>query len=424
MKSFIRAACGSAVLFGAFTGMAHAQDLYQVNYGYVDSAETARKTVGFTKFEDLADLAEGNEGFDGFDYRVKPVLTYFDFRGATGTFIFDETQPGVGTLDVDFPGLGLGDLSFTGVDVDDAADKFLDYVKANGFSFESRLGQYAAGNTAVDPIAGNPASLLSQMVSFDGDTATNMGGFGDDDGTADGSSASILPPMTSFSPSIGRFDTGMHDVTRVTVPIDTIRPLTSGGIALGVSGVFAYTDAAGSKSYLVNGGVSLKVPVVKGRQVNWSVIPSVRIGGALSPDMSSAAILTSTAVSSVLSWRKNSFKATWTASVAAIRSKAIEVDDFKLDYDIDVNSFRNGFRFENDLPMNMFGRKATIEVDLVSNKLDGENLYIKTYNEYSVSIGTRRILKGLQTNSVRFGLTLIDGEKDYKGALLNFGYNF
>lgn len=424
MRSFIRAACGSAILFVAFTGGAHAQDLYQVNYGYIDTPDASRKTVSFTKFEDLADLAEGETGFDGFDYSVKPVLTYFDFRGATGTFTFDETQAGQGTLGVNFPGLGLSGLSFTGVDIDDAADKFLDYVKANGLSFESRLGQYAAGNTAVDPVAGNPASLLSQMVSIDGDTATNMGGFGDDGGEGDGSAASILPPMTSFSPSIGRFDTGRYDVTRVTVPLDTIRPLTSGGIALGVSGVFAYTDAAGSKSYLANGGISLKVPVVKGRQVNWSVIPSVRIGATLSPDMSSAAILTSTAVSSVLSWRKNSFKATWTASVASLKSNAIEVDDFKLDYDIDVKSFRNGFRFENDLPMNMFGRKATIEVDLVSNKLDGDNLYIKTYNEYSVSVGTRRIQKGLQTNSVRFGLTLIDGEKDYKGALLNFGYNF
>ena len=126
---------------------------------------------------DTAGLSAINSAYTGveaatvlIDYRGLPMIARYPTAGST-------------LLTFDVPSLGISQ-TFSGATRDESEDLFADYFKKNGGDILSRLSKALAKNSPIDPIAGNPNSLMSQLVmqdfnnSFSG-IATNIKGNGE-----------------------------------------------------------------------------------------------------------------------------------------------------------------------------------------------------------------------------------------------------
>jgi len=86
-----------------------------------------------------------------------------DFRGLEMIFSFNANSP---TLFMNIPGLNITE-TFPGQDRNESADLLTDYLKSSDFTSLQQIQKELVRVSPVDPVAGNPASLMASMVDSD-----------------------------------------------------------------------------------------------------------------------------------------------------------------------------------------------------------------------------------------------------------------
>ena len=170
------------------------------------SANGQSRTYGYNSIEDAIDSVSGTSLKSLLpSYREDaPATASFNLRGLAATIEYPTSGSAI-VLKV--PSAGI-ERTFTGATRDEAQDAVTEYFKGAGGTDVTKVLQAAVRETAIDPVAGNPDSLMSLMGAADfaqgTDALSRIGG--------DGS-----PNLLGFSVEAGRGTaSGGYDQNRVS----------------------------------------------------------------------------------------------------------------------------------------------------------------------------------------------------------------
>lgn len=212
-------------------------------------------------------------------------------------------------------------------------------------------------NTAVDPVAGNPNSLMAQMGKADFNFGTDFGG-----GNA---KASSKPESDKNSIGVGlrfgRYAGDDYDQDTYTIPLSyTHRFSSNPNKQLLFDMPITYCNVEGSKGYSTSLGLGLRYPILE----NWTITPAVRAGAVGSVDMGSAAILYSASLVSNLNIYVGDFIFTLGNMATYFKSESIDADDYSVDYDLQNTMTKNGVGFEGPLGLALFDQETSWQFDV------------------------------------------------------------
>ncbi len=301
---------------------------------------------------------------------------------------------------------------FEGATRDASEQKFRDHLETNGNDLLTRMLQEMVKSTPIDPLAGNPKSLMSNMNAED---------FGGVLAGAMQFSAQTMASPFGASASIGQYSSNGYDTRVLSVPFEYTYQLESDPRKqVKVSAPLTYLDYSGPKAYTGSLGVSYRHPI----NDDWSLTPGVRAGAIGSVDMGSAGVLYSASIKSDYNIYHNDLKINIGNLLGVYKSSSIDAGDFEVDYDLSNHITRNGVSLEGATDKKMFGKPTSWQAAVTHSYVMGDEVFVDSYFDLIISFGTRYSDGGDNWDSLRFGLSATVGNNDYKGFGLNFGYVF
>lgn len=374
---------------------------------------------GFSDVEDLVNQLN-NGGLDnllvGYVNDVTATNAQMNIRGvpAIGTYALNSS-----VLVFQVPATGIN-VSFSGVDRDDSQDMFFDWLKGAGNSFLTDLLQELVATTPVDPVAGNPNSLMSTMANADFYATGSTSSFNSEDDTE------TLPNLLSFGGGHSYTSSGGFKTHIASLPINYIVPLMNEkGLSVIVDAPLTYLNIAGGHAFHGSLGLGLRIPVWRLNNVDWSLTPIGRAGFTGSKNLGSTALIYSGSLTSSinLTFDTSDLAVSINNMIGYYQTDSLGIGDFKIDYDLENVVFKNGVGVEGTLGWAWFDKPTTWEVTFVDTQFIGSNLFLDHYDEVSLSFGTRRVTNQMSWQSLRIGLGYTFGNK-YDAYKFTMNYQF
>ncbi len=342
------------------------------------------------------------------------------FRGLTINTFF---PAGSQELSLSIPSLGISQL-FLGATRDESASLMNDYFKSAGLL--EQIASYLAANSPLDPIAGNPNSMMSSLVANDFNQTFNaeFSNIADPSDVATQSGQSVSTAESRNYVGIGLSYTQMNmglgntRVRTTTVPLSyTIRNDLDPRRQLTFRLPISLTDVEGAKVYNLGLGVSYRVPMSR----SWSLTPSFNYAVTGSADLGSAAQVAAAAITSTYYWRNQGYDLGMGNMLGYMTTMPFKYRNYSYDPNISNTVLRNGVLYSR--PTRMLGGKMHFEVALIDTRFFGTDLYSDNYQELKFTLGTTRAANLAATGVFRVGASLIHAPKD-RGFNLEFGYWF
>ncbi len=368
--------------------------------------EVAR--LGTNNLQDLIDSIDSanlGQRFPNYQRDISAGEFRLDVRGLPATLAYAANST---ELVFSVPSLGIHQ-TFNGGTRDLSNDQFEDYIKLNGSDILRELLRVSA----VDPLAGNPASAQSQMVAGDFDA-----GFS--------SMYDSAPPGSAFGMGLrfGSYAMGGFTQNVYTLPLDYTYTFKNHDV-LAVRLPLTYIEVDGATAYRGQLGLSYKKVITS----RWALTPAVGYAIAGSSDLGSLGQILSASLTSDLNLYDNG---RWSLSMGNLLgyyvSMPTRIADFNVDYDIQNTITRNGLLLSIPLQKQFWGREFSIDIFAIGTWFFGDALYNDNYQEYGISFGPRRSTDkrepNLASHPFGIGLKYIHGEGDIDGFELNFGYRF
>lgn len=399
--------CAIAVM--AMSSSASAKDLFSIEL-MVDGT-TGRST--YASIEDIIDAVDDRSlSRIVSSYNSTSVATaVLSIRGIPATV---EYRTSGTTLTFSAPAAGVDEISFTGSSRDESQQLLEDYLKTNSDGILKKLLNYAVANTAVDPVAGNPSSLMGMMAANDFSQGTELDG----GSPLVTNSASARANAFGIGARFGQYSATGFEQNVYTIPIAYTVPLDNPGYQLKFQMPVTYIDTEGTATYSGSLGIGVRVPVTD----DWSLTPAARVGSVGSIDLGSAAVVYSGSLSSNYNMHYSDLKFTIGNTAGYFQTKSIDAGDYEIAYDLTNQMIKNGIGVEGPLDFAVFGEGITWQTSIANTQFFGDELYIENYTDISMSFGTRAT--DTSWSSLRVGVTYSFGSKDYDGARMNFGYTF
>jgi hypothetical protein len=408
-----------AILFTAGTlGIAHGASLFSVVVdisGQVRSAE-------FSTFEEAIDvlttsgLRSLNPGYTGVEaatitinLRGLPVIAQYPTAGST-------------RLVFRVPSLNINE-TFQGATRDASEEMLEDFLKKNGNDILSRMGKEFAKVSPVDPIAGNPNSLMSQLVMQDFNTgftdfATNIGG-APPAGTAPAAPVAGAAPgnLIGIGGRFGQYRQDGLTSRSFTLPLsytfrNDLDPRRQTSFNLPIT----FVDTEGAKSVNIGLGASYRFPMSDA----WALQPAVSISAAGSKDLGSLAAVASVSITSSYVIPMSGFDLAIGNMVGYYTTLKVSSGDYSYDPEIKNTVLRNGVLLSQ--PVTFGGERLALEYSIVDTHFTGSELYIKHFDEFGISLGTNKSARSARSY-MRGGVNYLHSSKS-KGVNAYFNYYF
>ena len=401
MQSFKRiVACG-------LLAMCHAAAQAGV-FGIDTNVSGVQTSTSFSSVEDVfaaltnAKFSSINPAYTGvqaaqvnIDYRGLPIITTYPTAGSP-------------LLVLNIPSLGITQ-TFNGGTRDASQDLLKEYFKRNIDNILGRLSKDLAKNSPVDPIAGNPNSLMSQLVMQDFNSgftgfATNIKG---------GESANLI----GVGFGLGQFRQGGITSRSYTLPLSyTFRNDLDPRRQIAFRLPITLTDSDGSKGYYVGLGGSYRFPV----NDHWALMPAVNYALAGSPDLGSLAGIASASLTSSYIIAFDTFDLAIGNMVGYYKAMKAKSGNYGYDPGISNTVLRDGVMFSH--PVTIGGSTMSIEYSLIDTHFFGDALYVDHFDEIGISLGTNKRATSARTY-FRSGASFLFSPKS-KGFNLTLGYWF
>jgi hypothetical protein len=362
-----------------------------------------------------------------------------DIRGLKATGRFRENSP---TLVLDIPSIRIHEV-FRGETRDDSVDLFVDWLKKEGGGTLSKLMRGFIAETPNDPIAGNPHSLMANLVSADFDRAFSTSTTGEietTETTTTGTSKEGVSEETpkeitysnlmALSPRFGSLRQGDLDNRQITLPLSyTIRFNSDPRYKLTFSMPITWIEVDGANSYSAALGVGFTFPVMD----RWSLTPAVNYGGVGSLDLGSLAQIVSGSLTSIYSIPINKYTIRIGNMGGYYRTLELPFDfsgfdPGLLDPNIGNTVFRNGVMVS--IPTESLLKNTALELFFADTRYFGSALFIDNYQEIGFAYGfnktERKTIKDKIKNylkDLRGGATYLYADES-EGYTVNFGYTF
>ncbi len=352
-------------------GASHADDgLFKLDTnvaGVQTSASYASVEAAFDALKN-SNLGAINPAYTG----TQAVNVQIDYRGVAVTASYG--MAGSSALSLSIPSIGLS-KTFDGGSRDATQQLLKNYFKQDTDDVLGRLSKGLARMSPVDPIAGNPNSLMSQLVAADFDQ-----GFVTPATTATSGPASNLG---SLGGGYGQFRDGGVTSRTYAVPLGfTIRSDDDPRRQLSVRVPIAMTDANGSRSYDIGIGASLGLPV----NDRWTLTPALDYAAAGSRDLGSLAGMASASLTSSYVVPFSTFDIALGDLVGYYKALRVKSGDYGYDPNIANTVVRNGVLLSHAIAVG--ARQMLLAYSLIDTQFFGDALYARHYDEVGVSLAS------------------------------------
>ena len=398
----------------AITSMpSFAADLFTVD-GSVDGVS---KSYSFKTAEEVLDAAKTeNLGTRFANYSgVEAATLNVGFRGLPMTVSFPTagtpSTPGATTLVFSVPSLGIN-KTFTGATRDESQQAFTDFMKKDGGDILNRIMKKLAEVSPDDPVAGNPNSLMGQMVANDfnngfSNVATNIA-------PAPNEKVNNLIGIGARFTSLRQAGTNNNTFT---LPLSyTIRSDIDPRRQLIFNLPVSYTEVEGAKAYSAGFGASYRLPMNDA----WTLTPSLNYGLSGSVDLAAFGQAVGASIASTYIISKPNYDIAIGNMVGHYRSLKLTAGDYSYNPGIANTVFRNGVMYSR--PVTAFGKKMSAEYSLIDTRYTGTKLYNQGYDELGVTLGTNKRATSARS-FFRAGASYLFSPNS-KGFTLNMGYWF
>jgi len=395
------------LLTALITTPVQAKDLFNLTATIPEESSS----VSFNNISDIVNAVD-NQSLETLLSGYTPVTAAnltLDLRGLASTITYAESST---TLVFSVPSLNILE-QFTGATRDESQALFEEYLKKNGDGILTEILKELVATTAVDPVAGNPNSLMAKMGAADFGIGTDIGNGQVGETQSSDNSLNIL----GFR--FGSYSAGPYTQDVYTWPINyTYRFASDPRKQIMIDLPITYIDTEGGKSYSTSLGAAFRFPVTD----NWTLTPAVRVGGAGSPDLGSAAVMYSGSLVSNYNifWRNS--RISIGNMVSGFKAESLDVGDYSTGYDLTNTMIKNGIGFATPLNFKVFGKPTSLEVDAAHTDFFGDEIYIDHYLDLALSFGTYGT--GTDLDNIRVGLTYTAGNNSYEGFMFNVGYVF
>jgi hypothetical protein len=290
---------------------------------------------------------------------------------------------------------------------------------ANDSDFQTRFLQALVRSSPNDPVAGNPNSLQSRMISSD----FALGGF-DAQGTSP-ADAQDSDNKLFFGISGGSFRSQSVDGKTFSAPISyTARFDQDPRYQLSFAMPLHYMDQSGAKTAALNLSAGFQFPLTAAAAKHqWFLTPRASVGAVGSEDAGAAAVMWTGSLTSRYVRRVNDlWSATLANMIAYSATQKLEFEDVLSDYQLKNTVLKNGVQLERRLDFALFGGKATsVQMGYAFTSFSGTELYMNQYHDVSLSVGA--VGTGAGSSFLRIGVTGQFG-RDFRQVTLGFGYTF
>lgn len=317
------------------------------------------------------------------------------------------------TLNVVLPQSGVVE-SFAGATRDESIELFRQYVRDGG-THHHLLRAYAR-YSPIDPIAGNPNSLMAQM----GQSDYMMG---------------HLSPLSgcdchcwSAQPVVHQFQTGLNtlrafshkfDTTTVSMPLRySYSP--NGDWAFVVDAPVTFIANGGAYSVYSSLGFGLRIPLT----CDWSLTPCLRAGAGGSLDLCTAGDFVSVGLTSVFNLPVCDYVLSITNYAGYINSGNLWLSGVNFNYNLHNYIFKNGLSLTSCDGFCVCGHPVNFSLSFIDSCFTKDRLYIRHYDEVGIYLITNYLNPCIDYDCLSVGFAYQFGEKSYKGYSLNMIYQF
>ncbi len=306
------------------------------------------------------------------------VSATLNFRGLPMTFSF---AGGSDTLRLQIPALDI-DETFSGADRGDSIDEMVNSFQ-DGAQVFSDLQKKLAAVSAIDPVAGNPQSLMNMMVdeTFADDAFDErlvMGRPYNPKGDA------RLRPgkMRSVGVRQVQFDANGVEGNSTVIPLTyTASPSARTMVKFGFP--MAYWSADGASTFSLGARVAAQTRISR----QWTLTPSAGWGATVSGDLGSAAHLLNFALTSRYEMPlSRGMTLVFGNTAGYVRTMGLSIGEYDLDPKLANTYMKNGVQWESPT-LHLLGRSGTVKTSYALTNYFGSDLYMNTLHEFGAAIG-------------------------------------
>ncbi len=340
---------------------------------------------------------------------VSPVSFGINLRGLLANAAFAANST---TLVVVIPNLDIT-VSFDGGTRDQSLILFKDFIK-EGKSLAKILKGYRK-YSPIDPIAGNPNSLMAQMA--DADYA--LAHLSLLDGCDCCWNSQPVRHQFQLGADIGRTFSDGYDATIINLPTRySYSPNASWALILDAP--LAYIRNGGASSVVGSVGLGARLPVT----CAWILTPILRLGAGGSLDLCTSGGFITGGLTSTYNYKMTDYVLSMVNYAGYFTSSNLWLTGLNFNYHLHNTVFKNGLSLTSCKGYTLCKRPINFNVTFVDSYFAGETLFIRHYDEVGISLITTHFNRCLDYDCLSAGFTYKWGQKNYKGYFLNMIYQF
>ena len=437
----------AAVLGVCWTQPALARDPFalDINIGGLN------RTFGFDSIQAAIDQVDPDrlrDSFTGKNPDTERIIVGLNFRGLEGVTLGFAVNNAVLSFAIPLAGI---DQQFDGGGCDSqtpgdctrarkiAIEKLKRFLKEDRDALK-RLLTALARYSPIDPLAGNPLSLMTQKMKGDfrdgfthkvsqiwgcGTTAFN---FSDDApiqlaavGGVDNIFAAQLRAGNEIGAGVFLTSTEADGFasTGLTIPFSYTANLDSlPGHKVRVDLPLSYTDTEGAVTYSLGFGLAYTYPISD----VWSLTPGLGVGATGSEDLGAAGGVGAYSLTSAYTWRLGDYALSMGNSLGKYDSLGLKIGDIEAEADISNTVFTNGLLLSG--PNSLIAKNLVLEYSIQDTRITGDEVYSEYYDEVGIALGYIDTERGVIDSYVKGGLSYLVGANDITAIKLNLSVRF
>lgn len=270
-------------------------------------------------------------------------------------------------------------------------------------------------HTPSDPVAGNPASLMSQMASASFGNGTDIGPSPLTGGNRARGTASYN--HLGISLQSGHYSGPGYSADVTSLPLSYAFALDDPRWAVKINAPLNFTTINGQEYVSGSVGVGLRMPVTD----DWTLTPELRIGAVRDSNSGITGVLANASIMS--NYRvdlKNGYGLVFGNGLTYSKSLKSTGTTYGLSNVINKNGVEVFGPFQHQL----YGLPTNWQFSVVHTLVGGSPTFIDEWTDVSLSLGTIGSKNGVTWDSVRIGLTYTHANRGVQGLNINFGYEF
>ncbi len=340
---------------------------------------------------------------------TSPVSIDINLRGIDVLTSFPANST---TLLVEIPQTG-STQTFQGATREESLGLLKEFIRDEGPK-HGLLKAYAKFSP-IDPIAGNPNSLMSQMAQAD----------------------YLLGRLSPFSgcdccwraqPIVHQFQVGVEgcrafsdefETSTVTIPARySYSPDLDWALILDAPAV--YFRNGGASSFFGTVGLGLRVPMT----CNWSLTPIFRCGAGGTLDLCTSGSFVSFGVTSMYNLKLWDYVFAMTNYGAYFSSTNFWLTGVNFNYHQQSYVIKNGLAITSCDWYTVCGRNINFSLSFIDSYFTSGGLFIRHYDEVGAALLITQVNPCLDYDCLSLGFAYQYGQKKYKGYCLNIIYQF